>query len=138
VLDRPALADDASTAAFVSSAGNLGGHDRNGLPDVFLRRLEPPAAAYVGSITRGPRGGVVIAFRSRDRHPGPLRCRLDHRRPTLCPLNGLALPRLSPGRHVLSALAGAPGSFYAARPIVIALRQAHGKLVAHIRDSGGT
>jgi hypothetical protein len=137
VLDRPALADDASQVAFMSSAPNLGGRDRNGVADVFLRRLEPAASAFVGSISATRRGGVVIAFRSRDRHPGPLRCRLDHRRPTLCPLGGLLLPRLAPGRHVLSALAGAPGSFYAKRPIVIRLRQAHGRLVARVHNAPG-
>ena len=136
VLYRPVLADDASQIAFVSSAPNLGGRDRNRLPDVFLRRLEPAASAFVGSISRARRG-VVIAFRSRDRHPGPLWCRLDRRRPRLCPLDGLLLPRLSPGRHVLTALAGAPGSFYARRPIVIRLRQANGRLVARVQGAPG-
>lgn len=136
VLDRPALADDATTVAFMSSAANLIAQDDNGVSDVFLRRLEPPASAFVGSIGRGPGGGVVVEFASRDRFPGPLRCRLDDRRPTLCPLDGLLLPPLASGRHVLVALAGSPGSFYARKPIVIRLRQANGRLTARVGSSG--
>lgn len=136
VLDRPALADDATTVAFMSSAANLALTDDNEVADVFLRRLEPAASAYVDSIGRDPGGGVVVAFRSRDRFPGPLRCRLDHRRPTLCPLGGLLLPPLAPGRHILTALAGSPGSFYARKPIVIRLRQANGRLTARVGTPG--
>ncbi|HUR86199.1 MAG TPA: hypothetical protein VMY78_12720 [Solirubrobacteraceae bacterium] len=118
-LDRPALSADGDTVAFVSSASNLAGGDRNRLADVFLRRMRPAAAATAERRLGLLRGRLLIVFGSADRGAGPLRCRLDEGPPTLCPLAGLLLPRLKSGRHVLRALAGATGSYYAARPIVI-------------------
>lgn len=116
---RPSLSADGATAAFASSASNLVGSDTNRLADVFLRRLAPAASATAVRRVGLVDGRLLIVFRSNDRSPSPLRCRLDNGPPTLCPLNGLLLPTLGRGNHVLRALAGAPGAHYARRAIVI-------------------
>ena len=119
---RPSLSDDAATAAFTSSASNLAGGDTNQLADVFLRRLEPTASATADRRVGIVKDRLLIVFRSSDRAAGPLRCRLDYGPPTLCPLGGLLLPRLGRGSHILTAYAGAAGSHYARRAIVIRMR----------------
>lgn len=116
---RPAISADAETVAFTSSASNLVGHDSNRVGDIFLRRMSPAAKAVASRRVGAQNGRVVIAFSSGDEAAGPLRCRLDRGPPSLCPLRGTLLPRLRGGRHTLRALAGAPGSFYAKRAIVI-------------------
>lgn len=116
---RPSLSDDGATAAFVSSASNFAGSDDNRVADVFLRRLMPAASATALREVELVDGRLLIVFRSNDRVPSPLQCRLDGGPPTLCPLGGLLLPKLGRGAHVLRALAGAPGAHYARRPILI-------------------
>jgi Tol biopolymer transport system component len=116
---RPAISADAGTVAFASSAASLAGGDTNRLSDVFLRRLTPSASATADRRVGLVKDRLLIVFRSADRAAGPLRCRLDLGPPTLCPLGGLLLPKLKRGSHVLSAYAGAPGSHYASRAIVI-------------------
>lgn len=133
VLDRPAMSDDASTVLFASSARGLAATDRRRFKDVFLRRMTPPASAFVADISGASRGRLLITFRSGDRNAWPLRCRLDHRPPTLCPLDGMLLPRLKRGRHVLRAYAGAPGMMYARKPIVIILTVRHGHVRTRVR-----
>ena len=118
-VERPSLSADAGTVAFASSASNLAGGDTNSKADVFLRRLTPAASAVATPRVGLIGGRLLIVFESRVRAAGPLRCRLDGGPPRLCPLGGLLLPRLRPGQHVLRGLAGAPGSLYARRPIVI-------------------
>lgn len=126
-LERPALSADAETVAFVSSASNLTGGDSNRVPDVFLRRMRPAASASASRRVGLLRGRLLVVFSSTDRAAGPLRCRLDDGPPTLCPLGGLLLPRLHSGRHVLRALAGATGAYYAPRPIVIRMNVRKGR-----------
>lgn len=133
---RPSLSDDAGTAAFTSSASNLAGGDTNQLADVFLRRLEPTASATADRRIGIVKGRLLIVFRSGDRAAGPLRCRLDYGPPTLCPLGGLLLPRLSRGSHILTAYAGAPGSHYARRAIVIRMRVLDGPPRVQVRNPG--
>ena len=124
---RPSLSDDGATAAFTSSASNLAGGDRNRVADVFLRRLAPAASAAADRRVGRVDGRLLIVFRSADRAPSPLLCRLDSGPPTLCPLGGLLLPKLGRGSHVLRAYAGAPGAHYARRPIVIRIREGKGR-----------
>ncbi len=133
---RPSLSDDAATAAFTSSASNLAGGDTNQLADVFLRRLEPTASATADRRVGIVKGRLLVVFRSIDRAAGPLRCRLDYGPPTLCPLGGLLLPRLSRGSHVLSAYAGAAGSHYARRAIVIRVRVLDGPPRVRVQNPG--
>jgi hypothetical protein len=95
------------------------GGDTNEVADVFLRRMRPAAAASAERKVGLLRGRLLIVFGSSDRAAGPLQCRLDDGPPTLCPLGGLLLPKLHSGRHVLRALAGATGAYYAPRSIVI-------------------
>ncbi len=133
---RPSLSADAGTAAFTSSASNLAGGDTNQLADVFLRRLEPTASATADRRVGIVKDRLLIVFRSGDRAAGPLRCRLDYGPPTLCPLGGLLLPRLGRGSHVLSAYAGAPGSHYARRAIVIRMRFIGGRPRVQVKNPG--
>ena len=133
---RPSLSDDAATAAFTSSASNLAGGDTNRLADVFLRRLAPAASATADRRVGIVNNRLLIVFRSGDRAAGPLRCRLDYGPPTLCPLGGLLLPRLGRGSHILSAYAGAPGSHYARRAIVIRMRVLDGRPRVQVRNPG--
>lgn len=133
---RPSLSADAGTVAFVSSASNLAGGDTNGLADVFLRRLKPTASATADRRVGIVKGRLLIVFRSSDRSAGPLRCRLDYGPPTLCPLGGLLLPRLKRGSHVLSAYAGAPGSLYSRRAIVIRMTLDKGRPRVQVRNPG--
>ena len=134
---RPSLSDDAATAAFTSSASNLAGGDTNRLADVFLRRLAPTASATADRRVGLVKDRLLVVFRSSDRAAGPLRCRLDYGPPTLCPLGGLLLPRLGRGSHVLSAYAGAPGSHYARRAIVIRIRVRDGRPRVQVQNPGG-
>ena len=131
---RPSLSADGATAAFVSSASNLAGGDSNSLADVFLRRLTPAASATAARRVGLVGGRLLIVFRSNDRVPSPLRCRLDAGPPILCPLGGLLLPKLSRGTHVLRALAGAPGAHYARRPIVIRMRIGSGRPQVRVQN----
>jgi len=131
---RPSLSADGATAAFVSSASNLAGGDTNRLADVFLRRLTPAASATAERRVGLVGGRLLIVFRSSDRVPSPLQCRLDGGPPTLCPLGGLLLPELSRGTHVLRALAGAPGAHYARRAIVIRMRIGSGRPQVRVRN----
>lgn len=133
---RPSLSDDAGTAAFTSSASNLAGGDTNQLTDVFLRRLEPTASATADQRVGIVKGRLLVVFRSSDRAAGPLRCRLDYGPPTLCPLGGLLLPRLGRGSHVLSAYAGAPGSHYSRRAIVVRMRILDGRPRVEVQNPG--
>lgn len=126
-LERPSLSADAETVAFVSSASNLTGGDTNRVADVFLRRMRPAASASASRRVGLLRRRLLVVFRSTDRAAGPLQCRLDDGPPTLCPLGGLLLPRLESGRHVLRALAGATGAYYAPRPIVIRMNVRKGR-----------
>jgi len=128
---RPSLSADGATAAFASSAANLAGADTNRLADVFLRRLTPAASATADRRVGLSQGRLLIVFRSSDRAPSPLQCRLDGGPPTLCPLGGLLLPKLARGVHVLRAYAGALGAHYARRPIVI--RMTFGKGLPRVR-----
>jgi hypothetical protein len=73
-------------------------------------------------------------FRSTDREPSPLLCRLDGGPPTLCPLGGLLLPKLRRGAHELRAYAGAPGAHYARQPIVIRMNIGHGRPRVRVRN----
>lgn len=124
---RPSLSADGATAAFASSASNLVGGDRNRVADVFLRRLMPAASATADRRVGLVGGRLLIVFRSNNRFPSPLQCRLDKGPPTLCPLDGLLLPKLSRGKHVLHALGGAPGAHYARRAIVIRITIGKGR-----------
>ena len=133
---RPSLSDDASTIAFSSSASNLAGGDANRKTDVFLRRLTPAASATALGRVGLTGGRLLIVFRSGDRGAGPLQCRLDRGPPKLCPLNGLLLPPLRRGHHVLSALAGAPGSLYARRAIVIRIDVGRGVPRVRVQNPG--
>ncbi len=133
---RPSLSADGGTAAFASSASNLVGGDRNRVADVFLRRLLPAASATAVRRIGLVDGRLLIVFRSTDRAPSPLQCRLDGGPPTLCPLGGLLLPKLSRGTHVLHALAGAPGAHYARRRIVIRVTIGKGRPRARVQNPG--
>lgn len=124
---RPSLSADGATAAFASSASNLVGGDKNRVADVFLRRLMPAASATADRRVGLVDGRLLIVFRSNNRFPSPLQCRLDKGSPTLCPLGGLLLPKLSRGKHVLHALGGAPGAHYARRAIVIRITIGKGR-----------
>jgi hypothetical protein len=124
---RPSLSADGATAAFASSAANLAGADHNRVADVFLRRLTPAASATADRRVGLVKGRLLIVFRSDDRAPSPLQCRLDGGPTTLCPLGGLLLPKLGRGTHVLRALAGALGAHYARRPIVIRMKIGRGR-----------
>ena len=134
--ERPSLSADASTIAFTSSASNLAGGDTNRKTDVFLRRLTPAASATAIRRVGLSGGRLLIVFQSGDRAAGPLQCRLDEGPPKLCPLNGLLLPRLPRGHHVLRALAGAPGSLYARRAIVIRIDIGHGRPRVRVQNPG--
>ena len=133
---RPSLSADGATAAFASSAANLAGADTNRLADVFLRRLTPAASATAVRRVGLVKGRLLIEFRSNDRAPSPLQCRLDDGPPTLCPLGGLLLPKLSRGAHVLRALAGAPGAHYARRAIVIRMTFGKGRPKVRVQNPG--
>ncbi len=133
---RPSLSADGATAAFASSAANFVGADRNRLADVFLRRLTPAASATADRRVGLVKGRLLIVFRSSDRAPSPLRCRLDAGPPTLCPLGGLLLPKLGRGTHVLRAYAGAPGAHYARRPIVIRMSFGKGRPQVRVQNPG--
>jgi Tol biopolymer transport system component len=134
--ERPSLSADASTIAFASSASNLAGGDANRKSDVFLRRLTPAASATALRKVGLTDGRLLIVFQSGDRAAGPLQCRLDQGPPRLCPLNGLLLPRLRRGHHVLRALAGAPGSLYAGRAIVIRIDIGRGRPRVRVQNPG--
>ena len=131
---RPSISDDAGTVAFASSASNLGGGDTNELADIFLRRLQPAATATAVRSVGVVDDRLLIVFRSTDRAAGPLQCRLDYGPPTLCPLGGLLLPELGRGSHILSAYAGAPGSHYARRAIVIRIQIGDGRPRVQVRN----
>jgi Tol biopolymer transport system component len=133
---RPSLSDDGATAAFVSSAANFAGADGNRVADVFLRRLMPAASATALRQAELVDGRLLIVFRSDDRAPAPLQCRLDYGPPTLCPLGGLLLPKLGRGTHVLRALAGAPGAHYARRPILIRVNIGKGRPRVRVQNPG--
>ena len=133
---RPSLSADGATAAFASSAANLAGADTNRLADVFLRRLLPAASATADRRVGLSVGRLLIVFRSADRSPSPLQCRLDNGPRTLCPLGGLLLPKLGRGAHVLRAYAGAPGAHYARRPIVIRMNFGKGRPRVRVQNPG--
>ena len=133
---RPSLSADGATAAFASSAANLAGADTNRLADVFLRRLLPAASATADRRVGLSVGRLLIVFRSADRSPSPLQCRLDNGPRTLCPLGGLLLPKLGRGPHVLRAYAGAPGAHYARRPIVIRMNFGKGRPRVRVQNPG--
>ena len=127
LLQRPAIADDGATVAFVSTATNLVARDRNRAQDVFLRRLTPAPTA-VASPRAGVRDGrLVITFASPNRQAGPLLCRLDRRPQIICPLGRILLPRLRDGRHRLVAYPGGNGSWYAKRPVTIRITLRKGR-----------
>ncbi len=133
---RPSLSADGATVAFASSASNLAGADANRMADVFLRRLTPAASATASRRVGLAKGRLLIDFRSNDRSPSPLQCRLDAGPPTLCPLGGLLLPKLRRGSHVLRALAGAPGAHYAGRAIVIRINVGKGRPRVRVQNPG--
>jgi Tol biopolymer transport system component len=135
-LVRPSLSADAGTIAFASSASNLAGADSNRKTDVFLRRLTPAASATASRRVGFTGGRLLIVFQSGDRAAGPLQCRLDKGPPKLCPLDGLLLPRLKRGHHVLRALAGAPGSLYARRAVVIRIDVGKGVPRVRVQNPG--
>ena len=119
ISQRASSSDDGSTAVFISSAQNLVAGKTSHLPDVFLRRLVPAPIAVASASAGLDRGHVVVTFLSGDPQAGPLLCRLDHQARAICPLGAIVLPLLKPGRHVLRAYAGGPGSAYANRPTVV-------------------
>lgn len=135
-VERPSLSADGGTVAFASSASNLARGDTNRRTDVFLRRLTPAATAAARRKVGLLGGRLLIVFQSGNRAAGPLQCRLDGGPPRLCPLNGLLLPRLRRGRHVLRAFAGAPGSHYARRAIVIRINVGKGTPRVRIQNPG--
>ncbi len=116
ISQRGSTADDGSASVFVSSAQNLVTGKTSSLPDVFLRHMTPAPISLASSRAGLQSGHVVITFISVDRQAGPLLCRLDHRARAICPIGGIVLPLLAPGKHLLTAYAGGPGSVYASRP----------------------
>ncbi|MGI8803871.1 MAG: TolB family protein [Solirubrobacteraceae bacterium] len=137
VAQRPSSADDGSTTVFVSSARNLVTGKTSRLPDVFLRRLFPAPITVASRSAALSRGHVVVTFVSVDRQAGPLLCRLDHQARAICPLGSVVLPLLKPGKHLLIAFAGGPGSAYAARPtrVRIVVKRG-GRARVHVTNPG--
>ena len=93
---RPSLSADGATAAFASSAANLAGADTNRLADVFLRRLTPAASATAVRRVGLVKGRLLIEFRSNDRAPSPLQCRLDGGPPDAVPARRAAAAEAEP------------------------------------------
>lgn len=61
ILQRPAIGNDATLAAFTSSAPNLVAGDGNGTSDVFVR-LMAPARTRLRGLRRGPRPVVLVSW----------------------------------------------------------------------------
>ncbi len=121
LLQRPALADDGATVAFVSTATNLVARDRNRAQDVFLRRLTPAPTAVASPRAELRGGRLVVTFSSPNPQAGALLCRLDRRPRAICPLGRALLPALRDGRHRLVAFPGGNGSWYAKRPVRVGI-----------------
>jgi Tol biopolymer transport system component len=118
LLQRPALSEDGTVAAFVSTSPNLVTPDDNGVSDVFVRLLAPPA----GKVVKRPRPATrpVVVVSADDPLATDFVCRIDDRSPFLCRRGSVRFPRgLSPGRHVLRARAGGPGMLFDPHPLVV-------------------
>lgn len=110
LLQRPAVSHDGRFAVFTSTAPNMVGGDGNGVEDVFVRALDPPRGRLVHA-TSGPRPRVELA--ADDRAARQFVCRLDGGQLFACPGGRLfRLPRMRPGRHVLTARAGGAGMLF--------------------------
>jgi Tol biopolymer transport system component len=111
LLQRPAVADSGSRVAFTSTARSLVATDTNRFEDVFVRLLDPPRGRVVTPPSPGPRPTVVLD--ADDPLTTHFLCRLDARRPFICPRGTVRVPAdLSNGRHVLRVRAGGPGMLY--------------------------
>jgi Tol biopolymer transport system component len=115
LLQRPAVSHDGRFALFTSTAPGMAGGDGNGVEDVFVRALDPPRGHLVRA-TSGPRPRVELA--ADDPAARRFVCRMDRGQLFACP-GGRAfrLPRMRPGRHVLTARAGGPGMLFDPDPI---------------------
>ena len=117
LLQQAAIADDGRAVAFASLAPNLVGNDRNGLDDLFLRRMDPPEtrALRVPGVTRLLQ--PTASYSADEPQTRTLLCRLDRFPQGLCTLR-FRFGRLSSARHVLSVRAGGPGLLFDPTPVV--------------------
>jgi Tol biopolymer transport system component len=116
LLQRPAITNDGTLAAFTTTAGNLVPGDRNGREDAFLRIMRRPSA----KILAGP-SGVVRTRRpfyrlgADDRRARRFICSLETGR-IPCGRSG-RLPALRPGPHVFNVRAGGAGMLFQDVPV---------------------
>ena len=134
LLQRPAIADDGATVAFVSTARNLVARDRNRAQDVFLRKLTPAPTAVASPRADVRSGRLIITFSSPNPQAGPLLCRLDRRPSAICPLGRALLPALRDGRHRLVAFPGGNGSWYAKRPVRVSITLRKGRARVRVEN----
>jgi Tol biopolymer transport system component len=112
LLQRPAISRDGTVAAFETTAPNLAGQS-GGEPHVFVRLMDPPRGRLIHrppAMTHSRR--VRVTLGADDRNATKFECRIDGGTPFTCRRGTSRLPRVRPGRHVLTARAGGPGLLF--------------------------
>jgi Tol biopolymer transport system component len=112
LLQRPAISRDGAVAAFETTAPNLTGQ-QGGEPHVFVRLMDAPRGRFIRRPpARTHARRVSVTLGADDRNATRFVCRIDGGTPFSCRRGRTRLPRLRPGRHVLTARAGGPGLLF--------------------------
>jgi Tol biopolymer transport system component len=113
LLQQAAVSADGQLVAFTSGADNLVPDDYNGVNDLFVRVINPPATTIVqapasSTTDRRPQ----VEFRGSNALATIGLCQLDGRR-LMCPVGRqFRLPKLKRGPHVLDVRAADPGTLF--------------------------
>jgi Tol biopolymer transport system component len=104
ILQRPALSNDGTFAAFASTVTNLVANDGNGAQDVFVRQLDPPVGRFVSRPRAGHAGTIKLA--ADDAQAKQFLCQVDAKRPYACGPSVRVSPTMGRMLHIR---AGGPG-----------------------------
>ncbi len=116
LLQRPAISNDGTFAAFSSTVTNLVGDDTNGQQDVFVRLMDPPVGRLVSAPKRDTAGTVKVA--ADDPLAKTFLCQFDVRPVFVC---GADI-KVRPGDGgTLRVRAGGAGMLFDTDPLVVRL-----------------
>jgi Tol biopolymer transport system component len=118
LLQRPAISNDGTFAAFSSTVPNLTDGDTNGAEDVFVRLLDPPVGRLVSKPKSGRAGTVKVT--ADDPLARSFVCQIDDDRPFLCD-DSIEIPAAA--GIELKVRAGGPGMLF--DPSVLRVRLNH-------------
>jgi Tol biopolymer transport system component len=120
LLQRPAISNDGTFAAFSSTVPNLTDGDANAAEDVFVRLLDPPVGRVVSKPK--PDHAGVVRVTADDPLARNFVCQVDLQQPFLC---GASINLPAHAGAVLKVRAGGPGMLFDSTVMRVSLTNDH-------------